>query len=62
MGTLDLLLLALVLILLLPFLYDPHGAFHYHSCFAFYVISVSFTATICIPLFCLNPINVKNSL
>jgi hypothetical protein len=55
-------LLALVLILLLPFLYDSHGTFNYHSRFAFYIVSTSFTALICIPFFCLSPLNVKNAL
>ncbi|XP_021929074.1 1-acyl-sn-glycerol-3-phosphate acyltransferase alpha-like isoform X2 [Zootermopsis nevadensis] len=63
MELLDLLpIFALVSILLLPFVYDSHGTFRYHSRFAFYIVSVSFTAMICSPFYCLNPFNVKNSL
>jgi hypothetical protein len=57
-----LVVLVLLLLLLLPFLYDSHSAFHYHSCFVFYIVSVSFTALVCIPLFCFNPLNVRNAM
>lgn len=66
MGLLDLLtwltVLIMLLILALPFLYDTQGAIHYHSHFAFYILSVSLTAIACIPLFCLRPLDVKNTL
>jgi hypothetical protein len=57
-----LLIFAAAVILLLPFLYDSHSAFHYHSRFVIYIVSVSLTALMCIPLFCLNPLNVRNSM
>jgi hypothetical protein len=55
-------LAVLVLLLLLPFIYDSNSAFHYHSRFAVYIGSVSLTALVCIPLFCLSPLNVRNAL
>jgi hypothetical protein len=53
-------LVVLVVLLLLLFLYDSQSAFHYHSCFIFYIGSVSLTALVCIPLYCFNPLNVRN--
>jgi hypothetical protein len=55
-------ILVVLVLLLLPFLYDSHSAFHYHICFVFYIGSVSLTALLCIPLFCLNPLNVRNAM
>ncbi|XP_069696357.1 1-acyl-sn-glycerol-3-phosphate acyltransferase alpha-like isoform X2 [Periplaneta americana] len=55
-------ILIVLLILSLPFLYDTKGAVYYHTRFAFYILSVSLVAIVCIPLYCLNPLNVKNIL
>ncbi|KAJ9592759.1 hypothetical protein L9F63_015575, partial [Diploptera punctata] len=55
-------ILAVMVILALPFLYDTHGPLQYHSRFIFYIASVSATATACIPIFMLRPWNVKNIL
>lgn len=57
-----LLVLAVVVVLLMPFLYDSHGAVHYHICFVFYILSVSLTALVCTPLYCLSPLNVRNAM
>jgi hypothetical protein len=62
MEPLDLLLLVGVVLVLLTFMLKCHGALKYHSCFAFYIVSVSFTALSCIPLYCLSPLNVKNAM
>jgi hypothetical protein len=63
MDPMDLLLiLAVLVVLLLLFLYDSQGPFHYHSRFVFYIGSVSLTALTCIPLYCLNPLNVRNAM
>jgi hypothetical protein len=51
-----------VVVLLVPFMYSSHGAVQYHSRFVFYIFSVSLTALACLPLYCLNPLSVKNSL
>jgi len=55
-------ILAVLVLLLLPFLYDSHSAYHYHSRFVVYIVSVSLTALLCIPLFCLSPLNVRNAM
>nr|CAD7442814.1 unnamed protein product [Timema bartmani] len=53
----------LILIIAIPFLYDsPKSAIRYHGCYVVYIATVSITAIGCIPLFCLNPLNVKNIL
>jgi hypothetical protein len=62
MELLDLLLLVVMVLVLLTIMMNSHGALQYHSRFAFYVVSVSFTAMSCIPLYCLSPLNVKNAL
>jgi hypothetical protein len=55
-------ILAVLVLLLLPFFYDSHSAYHYHSRFVVYIGSVSLTALACIPLYCLNPLNVRNAM
>jgi hypothetical protein len=55
-------ILAVLVLLLLPFLYDSHSAFHYRSRFAVYIGSVSLTALVCIPLYCFSPLNVRNAM
>jgi hypothetical protein len=62
MELLELLFLVGVVLVLLTFMMNSHGALQYHSRFAFYIVSVSFTAMSCIPLYCLNPLNVKNAM
>jgi hypothetical protein len=62
MEPLDFLLLVGVVLALLAFMSNCHGALQYHSRFAFYILSVSFTALSCIPLYCLKPLNVKNAM
>lgn len=62
MELLDLLYLVGVVLVLLTFMMNSHGPLQYHSRFAFYIVSVSFTAMSCIPVYCLNPLNVKNAL
>lgn len=62
MEPLDLLLLVGVVLVLLTFMLNCHGALQYHSRFVFYVVSVSFTAMSCIPFYCLSPLNVKNAI
>nr|CAD7400196.1 unnamed protein product [Timema cristinae] len=53
----------LILIIAIPFLYDsPKSAIRYHGCYVVYIATVSITSIGCIPLFCLNPLNVKNIL
>ena len=55
-------IVVVLVLLLLPLRYDSHSAFHYHSRFVFYVGSVSLTALVSIPLFCLSPLNVRNAM
>jgi hypothetical protein len=62
MGPLELLSLVGAVLVLLLFMLNSQGASQYYSRFAFYIVSVSFTAMSFIPFYCLSPLNVKNTL